>query len=154
MGIKISGANETAKWLGRLTGEISEAIDRAVSSNEALDGMQQAARQIVDTVVYAVYDPKYYRRTFALLESIGAVKLESSQPSAGICLNVTPDTAANNGAGDLNYAVFMLPEYADKSWLRRTVPETLPRDFLTAWHQFFADQIPSAVSAEISKVLQ
>ena len=154
MKIDAQGLTETSQWLGRLAGEIEGALESEITSPSALAQMQADAQQIVATVVYAAYSPSVYQRTFELISAVGAIKFVDKPPAAAVVIELTPGVTANDGQGDISYAQFMLPEMADRSWLRRTVPESIPRDFLLAWQQYFADQIPAKVSHALDEALR
>ncbi len=152
MGITASGIKETQRWLEKVSGGIETSLKDVLVSAPALAGMEARAKQDVEIVVYAAYDPKEYRRTFELLNGVGAVSLSESPPAAGIVIELTPETEAKGTRG-VSYARFMLPEFAGQSWLQETAPDTIPRDFLTVWMATFGEFIPPILMARIDGVL-
>lgn len=150
--ITARGIKETRSWLDKVTEEIEGSLKETITSAPALSGMEARAKQDVEIIVYAAYDPKEYQRTFELLNGVGAVSLSENPPAAGILIALTPGTEAVGTKG-VSYASFMLPEFSNKSWLQETAPNSIPRDFLSVWLATFSEFIPPILMARIDGAL-
>jgi len=156
MGLELKGARETRQWLQRLRKDIPKAVEASVSGNSALSEMNAIAKRDVQTVVYAVYSPKVYQRTFELLNAVGAVRLEGSAPAAGIVIQLTDGVQAKGDEG-VSYARFFLPEEAHRSFLNspanRAAGVPVVRDFLSVWMATFSELVPLRMAAAIDQEL-
>lgn len=159
MGASIRGSRETRAWLNRLKTSIPEAAENAVAGGEALGAMTSRARADVLAIVYAVYSPKEYQRTFELLEAVGAVKLESERPDVtevAIVINLTAGVQAIRDSG-VSYARFFLPEEPREGFLgspaNKAAGVPAKRPFLQAWIDSFGEYLPLRLVNAIDKEL-
>jgi hypothetical protein len=155
MSMTLTGMRETKAWLlGRSQG-IPRAIAATVTAPSKLAIHEILAKDAVQSIIYAVYDPKKYKRTFETLNNVKAVVLSTDPPEFGITIDLTGGTRAKLGGGDVTYARFMLPDFAQDSFWKGEVRSTLPRDFLGAWLQIFSELVPedlvAALDAELSR---
>ncbi|MBE7467508.1 MAG: hypothetical protein HS116_28875 [Planctomycetes bacterium] len=158
MSIKAKGLGTTKRWLQGANSKIRKALQEQVVGAGALAIMELRAKNAVLSSVYAAYNQREYERTFELLDSVGAVEIQSEPPAAGIVISLGDAGRAVRPPGDVHYARFFLPaEYgsaansANSFVSAAAVPE---RDFLAVWIQIFGDLIPREVAAALTEALR
>ena len=154
MPVQLKGARETKAWLlGRKKG-LKRAI--GVIADQASLAINELRAKTADySIVYLAYQPKEYERTFALLESVGAVAISQNPPVAGVVINLTPEARAILPPGDVNYARFMLPAgYGSPAHSGNSfVDVATPRDFLAEWLRVFGEAVPNDVARAVNREL-
>jgi len=144
--VRSKGIKAARTWLGTMESKVNRAFEDSITSEKAKAQIESDAMQIMNTVGYGAYNPTRYDRTFDLLAS---VVVENTGQGIGIGLN--PDIAPSEQNRDVNYGKYMLQHWAAKSWLARTVPETLPRPFDYAWAAYFIEELPVKLSEAVKR---
>lgn len=158
MGAQLVGKRETKAWLLGLKRDIPKAAAEALAGIDSIEEFTGLAVRVVADVVYAVYDPKKYERTFAFLQSIGAFTIAKgdifTEVAIGLKLDERTAAIAGSAAGQVHYGVFMLPEMASESFFKGAAEASIPRDFGAAWLQAFGSYAPDKVVAAIEGLLK
>lgn len=158
MGAQLVGKRETKAWLLGLKRNIPKAVAESLAGIDAIEEFTGLAVRVVSNVVYAVYDPKEYERTFAFLQSIGAFTIAKGETFTEVAIGLKLDertaAIAGSAAGQVHYGVFMLPEMASESFFKGSAAASIPRDFAAAWLQAFGSYVPDRVVSAIEGAMK
>jgi hypothetical protein len=125
-----------------------EVLRKAIATPEALYWLRNIGVEGLFREVYAAYQPKKYERTMNLLWGVVAEVEEDTPDRLSVVLRIRDEDqdlrCQGNGGEGLLYARFFLPDMVG-GWLKRTVPETMPRDFLLAWVQSVQAGLPGRI---------
>lgn len=155
MGITLKGLRETKAWLlGRQKGLKRAIAEIASPASVAINELR--AKTAVYSIVYLAYHPSEYERTFALLNSVGAVALSQDPPESAIVINLNSDNRAKLPPSDVSYARFMLPAIygSPANSTNSFIPQgSLPRDFMAEWLRVFNKEVPKDVDVAVRREL-
>jgi hypothetical protein len=125
-----------------------DVLRQAIASPEALKWLQEVGTRGLTKAVYEAYSPTEYKRTYALLNGVLAEVEEDTPDRLSVVLRLKDEDSALHaeqpGYEGLLYARFFLPGTVG-GWLSRTVPQTLPRDFVQAWIDAIHAELPERI---------
>jgi hypothetical protein len=150
----LSGERELTRarvWYQSIARRLSRLPFEFWYGQEVVAALHNAAMEVVNEVVYEVYDPKTYERTYKMFTLLDEAPDPDDEASLLLGyfhsaeLEVEPEDLGSLPAGTI-YPTLMLPEFADLSYWPAIARKSLPRDFLGGGGELafgWADRLPA-----------